>query len=328
MDHENTPPRFRNTAKSQHLHQDIIEEILSRLPVKSLLRLRCVSKSWRCLIGSNRFIKAQLEKSRNYQNYARWQTIFNYNSENPVPGLKRCSKLSYLNDPFVDPSPIDDPTNNHLLMATLWNPATRISIELPKLDLEIIKYGFGWDEQSDAYKVFAVLCSHVENEWIGNVYSSKTNSWKTVEHGSLDLDYEDGDYLCGKIHWVASENYIESFDLKSEMFGMIELPVKPEVGVRPWLESLLEEEEERGGRLRVVYEYTDNGTRIVWEIKKYGVKESWVKVSVGGPFPSYNASTSLLWEFDDEGVLEIFPSEIVGCDQTSFYIESLVPPIW
>ncbi|KAL6135804.1 hypothetical protein ACLB2K_068029 [Fragaria x ananassa] len=40
--------------------QDVIEEILPRLPVKSLLRFQCVCKSWRALISASLFAKKHL----------------------------------------------------------------------------------------------------------------------------------------------------------------------------------------------------------------------------------------------------------------------------
>ncbi|XP_057802433.1 F-box/kelch-repeat protein At3g23880-like [Salvia miltiorrhiza] len=204
MDRENAPPPSRKLC---HLPEELIEEILSRLAVKSLLRFRCVSKSWRCLMSSERFIRTQLEKSSNDPTAAHWQVLFNCGcgSKFSTSGLQQCSVRSFLDDPDVDPSPIDDPTNHHLTTGGylvgncdgllcilkkpgsffLWNLATRISMELPKIDLKITKSGFGHDDESGAYKVFVVGSTYAEEkrEWIGKHYSSKTNSWKTVKLG-------------------------------------------------------------------------------------------------------------------------------------------------
>ena len=43
--------------------RDIITDVLSRVPVKSLLRFRCVSKPWCSLIDSPHFVKTHLNRS-------------------------------------------------------------------------------------------------------------------------------------------------------------------------------------------------------------------------------------------------------------------------
>ncbi|KAL5769476.1 hypothetical protein ACOSP7_013630 [Xanthoceras sorbifolium] len=47
------------------LPEDMIIEILSILPVKSLIRFRCVSKSWYALVKSSSFISKHLKKDHN-----------------------------------------------------------------------------------------------------------------------------------------------------------------------------------------------------------------------------------------------------------------------
>lgn len=44
------------------LPDEIIADVLSRLPVKSLMRFRCVCKSWRTLISNPQFIKMHLNR--------------------------------------------------------------------------------------------------------------------------------------------------------------------------------------------------------------------------------------------------------------------------
>ncbi|KAG2315027.1 hypothetical protein Bca52824_018149 [Brassica carinata] len=46
------------------LHQDVVKLILERLPVKSLLRFKSVSKQWKSTIESRSFQERQWKKQR------------------------------------------------------------------------------------------------------------------------------------------------------------------------------------------------------------------------------------------------------------------------
>ncbi|KAK2406996.1 F-box/kelch-repeat protein [Trifolium repens] len=50
-------------ASVDHIPFDLVEEILCRLPVKFLLQLRCVCKSWNSLISHHKFAKKHLSMS-------------------------------------------------------------------------------------------------------------------------------------------------------------------------------------------------------------------------------------------------------------------------
>jgi len=56
--------RESNRRKMSILSQDLITEILSLLPVKSLIRFQCVSKAWFALINDPNFIQMHLENNR------------------------------------------------------------------------------------------------------------------------------------------------------------------------------------------------------------------------------------------------------------------------
>ncbi|EEF35969.1 hypothetical protein RCOM_1028290 [Ricinus communis] len=52
-----------------HVPEDIAIDILLRLPVKPLLRFKCVSKTWYSLISDPCFIKSHLQLSNNHKKF-------------------------------------------------------------------------------------------------------------------------------------------------------------------------------------------------------------------------------------------------------------------
>ncbi|KAL3506568.1 hypothetical protein ACH5RR_031950 [Cinchona calisaya] len=146
--------------------EDVIIEILSWLPVKSLLRIRCVSKSWLSLISSPNFIKLHVTKSFNNHEYTRHRLVFRslevadnyykfrfkqgffhptfYDAQTTEP-IDMDDSIGCNEDVFVGPSPrmVYFPivnivgSYNGLICVTsygdifLWNPSIRKSRKLP-----------------------------------------------------------------------------------------------------------------------------------------------------------------------------------------------------
>lgn len=235
----------------------------------------------------------------------------------------------------------------------LWNPSTRESKRLPDFragmknitDGYISKYGFGFDESSDDYKVYAIFSGIRFNSMyqaIPKVYSLKADSWKRNELLEDDSPFDaEGKFACGKLHWnrkseLTSRWDIVSFDLKSEVFGIVEQPSYVEGDFYPTLGVL-------DGCLCVLCDYCK--TRLdVWVWNEYAVKDSWVKMvtisylsdPLEGPFStplcilpngevlfihksaflSYNPKENWLWYPQIVGFVEFVGAEV--------YVESLV----
>ena len=54
---------YRSILLSRRLADNIVYDILTRLPVKSLIRFRCVSWSWYCVITDSDFITEHLDRA-------------------------------------------------------------------------------------------------------------------------------------------------------------------------------------------------------------------------------------------------------------------------
>ncbi|EYU39783.1 hypothetical protein ABFS82_06G173300 [Erythranthe guttata] len=307
------PRRFRRRietpAAAETLPEEIIEQILVKLPVKSLLKFTSVSKSWRSLISSNRFIEAHLEFSRKDPNFTHYRTISTYLP--PRKSVEHCSFPSLFNGLVTDAADVDVDfpfdfskkvvrvmgTCNGLVWIApnmghwfLWNPSTRQYKQLPdecdrtnvvvKYDF---KHAFGYDESTRDYKVLlahSVLSKKNRYETTVKIYSLRTDSWKRIKFFNNSRHPSDsrvsGIFVNGKIHWCKdtepnSRCDIVSFDLGSEVWGSVAEPSCVESGYyeSPSLGVL-------DGCLCVLYDFSRSRI-VVWAMKEYGVSESWAK---------------------------------------------------
>ncbi|XP_049410343.1 F-box/kelch-repeat protein At3g23880-like [Solanum stenotomum] len=240
---------------SSILPPELITDILSRLPVKSLLQCRCVSKSWLSLICSPEFIKTHLSLAANNKG------------------------LSLLDESVVDSSDMNYPVENHC--GRFWTVGSVNGlICVSGFSSSMVTYGFGYDEIHDEYKVLRVrsTCQHHNkhhNEF--EVYSLKTDSWRSIHCLKNELLFtEVGKFVNGKLHWATCDGHlhegwiISSIDLSCEEWGVVELPCYGEgngvfsLGVY-------------GSNLSMVC--TDPRTHVdVWVMKEYGIKKSWTKM--------------------------------------------------
>ncbi|KAL7109504.1 hypothetical protein ACP275_06G179300 [Erythranthe tilingii] len=285
--------RIQTPAAAETLPEEIIEQILLNLPVRSLLKFTSVSKSWRSLISSNRFIEAHLEFSRKDPNFTHYRTI----STLPPPrnGVNHCSLPSLFNgnghatDAVDVDFPFDFSDKSVRVMGSCNGLVCIVTHEAHLLMNTIIcafKYGFGFDESTRDYKVLLVCCVFRRDssrcETMVKVYSLSTNSWKRIEfvvEDSHGIDVS-GIFVSGKLHWCKiikpepnSTFDIDSFDLGSEVWGNVAQPpscvetgfyVSQSLGVVD-------------GCLCVFYNHPGIGVD-VWVMKEYGVSESWAKI--------------------------------------------------
>ncbi|XP_049408356.1 F-box/kelch-repeat protein At3g23880-like [Solanum stenotomum] len=259
-----TNNEMKNTIPNDQIHipnfpLEIIIEILSRLPVKSLLKFKSVSKSWFSLISSSHFSKSHLNISSRNNNLSHknllllsmylphtlysctlYSTLheksnlclnklnFPWNPSNILAGVSLCNGLFLICIGMY---------NNNLY---LWNPSTRKNKILPfssctKYSRCDVTFGFGYDEFNDDYKVieiYGVYDIHYVYDANIKIYSLRSNSWKIMKKYSDALFSSDsGVFLNGCVHWAVAHNDgsciywdIVSLNLKNEKFGNFALP--------------------------------------------------------------------------------------------------------
>ncbi|KAL3380245.1 hypothetical protein AABB24_000740 [Solanum stoloniferum] len=288
------------------LPPEIISEILVRLPVKSLLMMRCVSKSWLSLISTRQFIKTHLEFSTNKQDFAH-DILLSSSSFEHTLRFYTCSlyAIMYQESPHVPDDldfPCKDPLVNYNFVGScegllcisggahdlfLWNPSIRKSKKLPISGSNVhcssyLAYGIGYNECQDDYKVVEVMgSSHSEygfqNEF--RVYSLRTNSWKMIqEYPGVIFCNDPAKFVNGRLHWIATRVsdkndswFISSLNLVDERYENVALPDLV-YGNFDWELGIL------GGNLCVFCDYYK--VRMdVWVMKAYGLVESWTKVA-------------------------------------------------
>ncbi|XP_058214316.1 F-box/kelch-repeat protein At3g23880-like [Rhododendron vialii] len=287
-----------------NLPPEIIVEILSRLPVKPLLRLRCVCKSWRSLISHRQFAKTHLSLASSMGTFYTSHRLLIIGLSSGVTSCSLCSILKERSD--IDVVELDYPLCGETrgvcggvrilgccdgLMCIqskctlfLWNPSTRKSKKLPSLNLPpahvvLDGFGLGYDASIDDYKVVLML---KDRRSIGialevKVYTLRTDSWRRIGDFPHDRPYfrlHPGVFLNGALHWKLDTNrLIVSMDLAKETYGEF---LEPEYQHGCSYEMLCA----FSGCLCVLYHDYHRTCVDLWVLKEYGIRESWTKLVV------------------------------------------------
>ncbi|XP_054789785.1 F-box/kelch-repeat protein At3g06240-like [Prosopis cineraria] len=227
------------------LPEEIIRDILIRLPTKSLIRFRCVCKRWRNLFKTPSFVQEHL----------------NHTSQNPSLLLQR-NDLWLLDREMrlkkVDNAPLIDSSNtfrvvgssNGLLLVGIcnrfpcflvWNPATRevrpvSSITVQSEDSHRPRSaGFGFSPILNDYKIVVPYdSSYPFDVLVVVVYSLRSGSWKKAEYGIKNVSFSsesitvNGSMFWSGLAWKQDTDTYDvvvlSFDLANEVFTFIPTP--------------------------------------------------------------------------------------------------------
>ncbi|KAG7560575.1 F-box-like domain superfamily [Arabidopsis thaliana x Arabidopsis arenosa] len=234
------------------LYEELLIEILIRLPMNSLMRFKCVSKHWLFMITSryltNLFYKscssrrsffAYLVIREKQSNYALLTTSSSHD-DHSVSVIDQDLTMPIMGGYFLNAC-------RGLVCFTvgsrvqICNLNTRQLVELPIIltpqggeDYNIWYY-FGHDPVHDEYKVLSFIWRHNREEWKVRsehhvLVLGAGASWKKTQCHIHHLPYCQGITINGVLYYGAwtddKKCVLMSFDFSSEEFNLIELPYK------------------------------------------------------------------------------------------------------
>ncbi|WCJ28837.1 F-box and associated interaction domains-containing protein [Euphorbia peplus] len=287
--------------------EEIVKEILLRLPLKSLLRFKTVWKSWYSIINSNEFIKEHLSlahaaRYNQHKNllgllipdkYASYPCIL-YNEDSD--GIIHVRKFDFPYHLFVDHENESSIklcnscdglicfviSRDHTIL--VWNPSlpTENKTIQPKWFSDVDTVGMGYDP--DDYKIIKVpFKSTVDEDYSVEIFSLKSSSWRIkrlCKRNSVYYSTSTLIYAKKGLHWAATEfkegkegqemvDFIIYFDLAKESLDYMNLPPK-----RFAFLALINYKDS----LAIVGE-TAEFQQELWVLEDYcGMKSSWNKV--------------------------------------------------
>ncbi|XLR02478.1 F-box/kelch-repeat protein At3g23880-like [Arachis hypogaea] len=307
---EGWPELLRRTTTKPPpiLLDELIAEILLRIPARSLVRLRnSVCSSWRTLISSSQFAKDHLRRSMAVDPALTHPRIAYYSSRYSYPTIGVFSIQSvFENRPHEPTRVVAYEGRRHRLIigscngllclhdnerAMLWNPCTGFTSQPLEIGRIFYVCGFGYDHVNDKYKLFLIE----EKKSGGSVTRIFTfgpkSTWRTIQDFPYRLrDHNNKAILIntaghfvsgtGTLNWLLCScltSFVEvlSLDLVKETYSQISLPSRDsddDLSVFPQLATLR-------GCLAVCYE-TKKTHWTLWMMKEYGVPQSWTKLAI------------------------------------------------
>ena len=290
-----------------YLPHELIIQIMLRLPVKSLIRFKCVCKSWLSLISDPHFAKSHfaLSTATHTNRIVFMSTLaLETRSIDFEASLNDDSASTSLNLNFMTPESysnleIKSSCRGFIVLTCsssiyLWNPSTGHHKQIPfppsNLDAKYscCLYGFGYDHSRDDYLV--VLVSYdtsidlVEDNISSHLkfFSLRANTWNEIECPGFGKYshfpyYMNATLFNGTIHWFSfrhdlSMDVIVGFDLVDrKLFEMLfpdGFDHEP-IDCDLWI----------FGEFLSLWAMED-GTIEIWVMKEYKVHSSWVKTLV------------------------------------------------
>ncbi|WOH12844.1 hypothetical protein DCAR_0832353 [Daucus carota subsp. sativus] len=252
MDEKNQRKRTWERVLSEFT-DDLWTEILLRLPIKTLLQFKSVSKSWFSIISSHRFATShlanaakddqilivrydiddyELEDEEDYFSLFHLGSgctleslRFPYSQGEYPPHIPYCRLIgSECGIVCVEVSVSRWRATKKDVDIYLWNPATKHSKIIPPHTVvdqrSQMAFGFGFDHVDLDFKVVRMVAAPLSpTVYLAEVYSSNRNTWRKIE--PTPTDYPNYNHFDASLHgFLFTIGYcgMIAFDINKEVF--------------------------------------------------------------------------------------------------------------
>ncbi|XP_013630803.1 PREDICTED: putative F-box protein At3g16210 isoform X1 [Brassica oleracea var. oleracea] len=288
--------------RRRELPFELVVEILARVPVKDLIRFRCVCKTWRSLFQDERFYRQHMTHAPT--------RIVSFRLSDILLGRFSCDNSGNKAEMILQANNILNARGERLVIDAsllghchglfcfcfdnrifgVWNPSLRVLREIRKPDVrEWSEMGFGYDPSSQDYKIVLLLKKQgIHSEAL--VFSLKSGASRMIEFRDIGMLHSrvPGTLVGENIYWHVYDAKVKvtdkflGFDLVSETFKFYPGPSNCGKGFPEVIAGGL-----RGGGLCTVGVDALSGGLIVWSAqhddKIGGGIKSWSKICILSP---------------------------------------------
>ncbi|ESW09661.1 hypothetical protein PHAVU_009G145600 [Phaseolus vulgaris] len=297
--------RKRKKTKSdapppEPFNEDLTIEILLKLPIKSVVRFKCLSKSWFSLISDPQFARIHFDAAA-----APTYKLFNLVNDSEAYSVDiesaLCDDSAHAvsnipvpsrSDKYGDSLSVAGSCRGFLLLQCLftdfvvWNPSTGIKKQIYYSNWSPHHLsGIGYDSLDDDFVVVTVTLR--ANKTVVRYFCLKTQCWSCVEYGvsyaQHKLELRNGEFLNGALHWIvkSADNLgcvLIGFDVREKRF--LEIPLPNHLAILPKRYEIY--------YLKVMGEYLSlclvvrNQAPVIeiWSMKECKVDSLWTKTFV------------------------------------------------
>ncbi|KAJ9551644.1 hypothetical protein OSB04_015689 [Centaurea solstitialis] len=290
----------------ENLPSEVMDDILSRLPVKTIIHCKCVCKKWHNLVKRSYFINLHFSRSPagfmalhdeeipdgDTSGMLKWVEIedgleHHFLHHDPVLNF---DLNGYLPTPILGTEFLPLGSVNGLIC--IWhrgagnihicNPITREYLTLPRqpnYKNVLVVYKFGLNPLTGEYKVLRIFQEgqpggHFSHLLQAEVYTIGTSGWRSIDNVPYQFGGLYSVFLNGYFHWKvydldAPPESILTFDLDKETFQIFPSPCS-----EPFAELFSNLGVFKGCLCK---SYTKDSQFTIWVMKQHAIKESWHK---------------------------------------------------